>query len=160
LRTVPIAARDHRRVAVMDFWWPRLSALGGAFWIATIGAGISGFLLARALLRPGWEARGSQQAQQIGLWRSVAGFGFVLGVSWSYRAPEDTADNALGTFNMTMGVAVVVALVSLALMWLSPGGDREVFRPRAAEVLSRIFGAALGFGALMGIRWLIGDSGD
>ena len=145
---------------VMDFWWPRLSALGGGFWIATIGAGISGLLLARSLLRPGLEARGSRQAQQIGLWRSVAGFGFVLGVSWSYRAPEDTADNALGTFNMTMGVAVVVALVPLALMWLSPGGRHDVFRPRASEVLSRIGGAALGFGALLGIMWLIGHSGD
>lgn len=138
----------------MEFWWPRLAQLGGGFWIAAIGAMISGFLIARHLLRPGAEGRGSERAQRIGLWRTVAGFGFVLGVSWSYRAPEDTLNNALGTFNMTMGVAVVVALVALAFLRLSGP------LPEASDVLSRMAGAAVGFGVLLGMGIFIGQVND
>ena len=98
------------------------------FWIRMVGdldadiralvlAGLAaGVLLAIVTLRPGPLGRGSELTARIALWRFLIGFGFVLVLSWPYLSTMDTADAALGGFNVSIAVGAAVTLVALAVL--------------------------------------------
>jgi hypothetical protein len=139
----------------MSFWVPRLASLGFGFWFVAGVAVLCGWLSARAILRPARTDTADGVVADVALIRTIVGFVFVLALSWSYRSIEDTFDNSLGNFNITIIVAASLALLSMLVISVTiTDTDRDRFREQAWSVVRRILGASLGFIGLLAVGFL------
>ena len=97
------------------------------------------FFAARAILVPRPAAGELSRADRLALGRTWIGFAFAAAVSLPYRSLGDTADNALGTFNLSVAVALTACTVLTGASYLvTERESKEIFRLELRAASARV----------------------